>query len=629
MEGNCIYQRVAKIQESRWVNVSIEYLKIKQRKHRTEKLGCESRVCCFYPIDSKSVRDGIHKDCYPSSLVNLDYLNARLAPLKRADAGYDLPPTRQPVRVVTHPIRSDVMHNQVVDTLTGKNTTDVAASSCIRSDVMHNQVVAIATAALEGFKNEAKTMVTALVDMERVFVPPQHFILQKEDISITFALHAGFLLKKSAKTNGLSRRWFGLNERTGKLGYTKKQEERNFRGVITLEECAVEEIEEAEPPPSKSSKDKKKVEEKPPSLVVKITSKVAYKTVLKAHSAVLLKAESTVDKAEWLNKLRVVMGAKGGEVKLKPYGPPIRQTHSDGALMVKDEIFSCEETAVCRFSDIEVVQMAELQSFGIKAKKPTWKFGSSFFLKKTVKSLPKVLIDDDMDLIDEDNLLLKPQLPPALKIQSHYLGWLSRSCFLKQKQAVMKLQRFYWSIKCLRNFRRNKLEFYSTMVIQSHKRGWIACRVACIHRCQIVQIQLVDEKGAFTAKGGHDKDSKCFPMLYMPQDLLTVIKAKKPTWKLGSSFSLKKTVKSLPKVLIDDDMDLIDEDSLLSEEDLKKPQLSDQQYEIFSCEETAGCRFSDIEVVQMAELQSFGGLLSFGPGNSSYDHTILVSQVCN
>lgn len=251
------------------------------------------------------------------------------------------------------------------------------------------EVVAIATAALEGFKNEAKTMVTALVDMERVFVPPQHFIRlvqrrmdrqrREEEIKTKSSkkavdaeqsllnrapspqtggkslkdskqdkdtpegptlktagpegeITAGFLLKKSAKTNGWSRRWFVLNEKTGKLGYTKKQEERNFRGVITLEECAVEEIEEDEPPPSKSSKDKKKVEEKPPSLVFKITSKVAYKTVLKAHSAVLLKAESAVDKAEWLNKLRVVMGAKGGEVKLKPDGPPIRQTHSDGAL---------------------------------------------------------------------------------------------------------------------------------------------------------------------------------------------------------------------------------------------------------------------------------------------------------
>ncbi|KAK9070679.1 hypothetical protein SSX86_011081 [Deinandra increscens subsp. villosa] len=253
------------------------------------------------------------------------------------------------------------------------------------------EVVAIATTALEGFKNDAKIMVTALVDMERVFVPPQHFIrlvqrrmdrqrreeeiktksskkavdaeqsllnraaspqtggnlksikdtkqdknLQEEPTLKTAGpegeITAGFLLKKSAKTNGWSRRWFVLNEKTGKLGYTKKQEERNFRGVITLEECAVEEVEEDEPP-SKSSKDKKsKVEEKPPSMVFKITSKVAYKSVLKAHSAVVLKAESAVDKAEWLNKLRVVMGAKGDEVKLKPDGPPIRHTHSDGSL---------------------------------------------------------------------------------------------------------------------------------------------------------------------------------------------------------------------------------------------------------------------------------------------------------
>ncbi|KAK6795764.1 hypothetical protein RDI58_009219 [Solanum bulbocastanum] len=52
-----------------------------------------------------------------------------------------------------------------------------------------------------------------------------------------------------------------------------------------------------------------------------------------------------------------------------------------------------------------------------------------------------------------------------------------------------------------------------------------------------------------------------------------VITAKKPSWKVGSSFSIRKITKSLPKVQIDDDSDLIDEDSLLTEEDLKKPQL--------------------------------------------------------
>lgn len=36
--------------------------------------------------------------------------------------------------------------------------------------------MAIASSALDTFKSEAKKMVVALVDMERAFVPPQHFI---------------------------------------------------------------------------------------------------------------------------------------------------------------------------------------------------------------------------------------------------------------------------------------------------------------------------------------------------------------------------------------------------------------------------------------------------------------------
>ncbi|KAI3709063.1 hypothetical protein L2E82_38797 [Cichorium intybus] len=40
-------------------------------------------------------------------------------------------------------------------------------------DLKNKKVVAIATT---GFKNDAKKMVVALEDMERVFVPPQHFI---------------------------------------------------------------------------------------------------------------------------------------------------------------------------------------------------------------------------------------------------------------------------------------------------------------------------------------------------------------------------------------------------------------------------------------------------------------------
>ncbi|KAM7470267.1 hypothetical protein LguiA_008450 [Lonicera macranthoides] len=261
------------------------------------------------------------------------------------------------------------------------------------------EVVAIASAALEGFKNEAKNMVVALVDMERAFVPPQHFIRlvqrrmdrqrREEEVKTRSSkkgadaeqsilnratspqtggptggslktmkdkpgekdkdaqegpalktagpegeITAGFLLKKSAKTNGWSRRWFVLNEKTGKLGYTKKQEERHFRGVITLEECIVDEVPDEEEPPAKSSKDKKANgpdASKGPGLVFKITSRIQYKTVLKAHSAVLLKAESMADKVEWLNKLRHVIGIKGGPVKGES-GPTMRQSLSDGSL---------------------------------------------------------------------------------------------------------------------------------------------------------------------------------------------------------------------------------------------------------------------------------------------------------
>ncbi|XP_059313461.1 dynamin-2A-like [Lycium ferocissimum] len=263
------------------------------------------------------------------------------------------------------------------------------------------EVIAIATTALDGFRAEAKNMVIALVDMERVYVPPQHFIrlvqrrmdrqrrddglknqsskkaAEAEQSMLNRAtssqsggeqsggnsksgkdksgqqdkdsqegpvlktagpdgeITAGFLLKKSDKKSGWSKRWFVLNEKTGKLGYTKKQEERHFHGVITLEECNLEEVSEEDEAPSKSLKDKKATGPdggKGPSLVFKLTSRVQYKTILKAQSSVLFKAETLAEKTEWLNKFKTVISSKGGQVIAADSSQPMKQSSSEGSL---------------------------------------------------------------------------------------------------------------------------------------------------------------------------------------------------------------------------------------------------------------------------------------------------------
>ncbi|KAB1210982.1 Dynamin-2B [Morella rubra] len=272
----------------------------------------------------------------------------------------------------------DEVHRVLVDIISSAAN---ATPGLGRYPPFKREVVAIASAALDEFKNEARKMVVALVDMERAFVPPQHFIrlvqrrmerqrreeelktrpLKKgqdvEQATLNRAtspqtggslksikdksgqaekevqensglktagpegeITAGFILKKSAKTNGWSRRWFVLNEKTGKLGYTKKQEERHFRGVITLEECNIEEVpDEEDAPPPKSSKDKKANGPdagKAPSLVFKITSK----------------AESMADKVEWMNKIRNVIQPSKGPMKGASTDGALRQSHSDGSL---------------------------------------------------------------------------------------------------------------------------------------------------------------------------------------------------------------------------------------------------------------------------------------------------------
>jgi len=301
----------------------------------------------------------------------------------------------------------DEVHRVLIDIV---STAASATPGLGRYPPFKREIVAIASSALDNFRVEAKKMVVALVDMERAFVPPQHFIRlvqrrldrqrREEEMKNRASkkghdaeqsllnratsplagsqqtggtlksmkeksnqvdkdgkeasvlqnagpggeLTAGFLLKKSNKTNGWSRRWFVLNEKTGKLGYTRKPEERHFRGVITLEECIMEEVSEdgtGDDPPVKSSKSSKKANgpdasKTSTSLAFKLSSKVPYKTVVKAHSTILLKAENMVDKTEWVGKIsNITQPSKGAPTKgpsSSDTGAPMRSSLSDGSL---------------------------------------------------------------------------------------------------------------------------------------------------------------------------------------------------------------------------------------------------------------------------------------------------------
>uniref|UniRef100_A0A7I4D6I6 dynamin GTPase n=1 Tax=Physcomitrium patens TaxID=3218 RepID=A0A7I4D6I6_PHYPA len=280
----------------------------------------------------------------------------------------------------------DEVHRVLVDIVSASASGTPGLS---RYPPLKREIVSIASAALEEYRVEAKKMAVALVDMERVFIPPQHFIrlvqrrmeraqkldtlqgaqtkkaqvaeqsllskatalisTKKEDTKVEEPKKdsppvlqtvgdnsAGYLYKKSDK-NEWVKRWFVLNEKTGKLAYTKKPEERSFRGVIPLEECMLEDGPEetgAEEANGKSSKSKSSsngtAEKEDPmaSLIFRVSHKVAYKTVLKAEHSVHLRAENMAEKLEWMSKIRAC-------IESSSQGEPVKSS-KDSAKASKD-----------------------------------------------------------------------------------------------------------------------------------------------------------------------------------------------------------------------------------------------------------------------------------------------------
>ena len=85
---------------------------------------------------------------------------------------------------------------------------------------------------------------------------------------------------------------------------------------------------------------------------------------------------------------------------------------------------------------------------------------------------------------------LQNQTFAATKIQSHFRGWQLRRSFMKQKQAIIKIQSNFRRLKCLSAFQQYKTAAKSAIIIQSYVRGWITQRQAWRYRYLIVVIQV-------------------------------------------------------------------------------------------------------------------------------------------
>ncbi|KAE8728682.1 HSP20-like chaperones superfamily protein [Hibiscus syriacus] len=99
---------------------------------------------------------------------------------------------------------------------------------------------------------------------------------------------------------------------------------------------------------------------------------------------------------------------------------------------------------------------------------------------------------------------LQKQTFAATKIQSHFRGWQLRSSFIKQKQAILPIQSNFRRLKCLSAFQQYKIAARSAIDIQSSVRGWIARTEYWKHRYLIVVIQ----EGAVVGKGCCNKHPK-------------------------------------------------------------------------------------------------------------------------
>ncbi|DBA91528.1 hypothetical protein WJX77_008361 [Trebouxia sp. C0004] len=107
------------------------------------------------------------------------------------------------------------------------------------------------------------------------------------------------------------KRYFVLTEPKGMLYYFKSADDPpNYRGVINLRECRVQDVTVDGTPLDEQSKSKLAADQAAGavSLLIKIGHKDTSRPIVKNHHSVVLRAESAAEKYSWLNRLLAASG---------------------------------------------------------------------------------------------------------------------------------------------------------------------------------------------------------------------------------------------------------------------------------------------------------------------------------
>lgn len=149
-------------------------------------------------------------------------------------------------------------------------------------------------------------------------------------------LKTGYLEKRVGEHSGRQsvpgeafkwqKRYFVLTEPKGMLYYFKSADDPpNYRGVINLRECRVQDVDVNGTPIEELSKARQAADAV--SLLIKIGHKDPSRPIVKNHHTVVLRAESAAEKFSWLNRLLNASGnpqaARGAPAKPQvPNKPP-------------------------------------------------------------------------------------------------------------------------------------------------------------------------------------------------------------------------------------------------------------------------------------------------------------------